>query len=148
MTVKSFLRMKESIRIAASGMPIIDSKTTQGTQSGADLTEGELKIRTAMPRETMQNSKRSIMSAMRYISKIRGGQTESIMQIADDSKICLHEPNITMPEKLTRSVLAQLRQKAKSLAISFSINLCFEPVRGVAVEETVGHACDVISNTS
>jgi hypothetical protein len=53
-----------------------------------------------------------------------------------------------MPEKLTRSVLAQLRQKAKSLAIFFSINLCFEPVRGVAVEETVGHACDVISNTS
>ncbi|HAU49584.1 MAG TPA: hypothetical protein DCW57_10935 [Planctomycetaceae bacterium] len=79
-------------------MPIITSKTTHGTQSGADLTEGELKIRTAMPRETMQNSKRSIMSAIRYISKIRGGQTESIMQIADDSKICLHEPNITMPE--------------------------------------------------
>ena len=28
------------------------------------------------------------------------------------------------------------------------LNLGFEPVRGVAVEETVGHACDVISNTS
>ena len=106
MTVRSFLLMKESIIIAVRGMPIITSKTAHGTQLGADLTEGELKIRTAMPRETMQNSERSIMSAMRYISKIRGGQTESIMQIADDSKICLHEPNITMPEKLTRSVLA------------------------------------------
>jgi hypothetical protein len=49
-------------------MPIIVSKTTQGTQSGADLIEGEFKIRTAMPRDTMQNSERSIMSAIGYIS--------------------------------------------------------------------------------
>ncbi len=68
MTVKSLLRMKESIRSAASGMPIIDSKTTQGTQSGADLTEGEFTIRTAMPRDTMQNSERSIINAIGYIS--------------------------------------------------------------------------------
>jgi len=60
--------MKESIRIAVRGMPIIVSKTTHGTQSGADLIEGEFKIRTAMPRDTMQNSERSIMSAIGYIS--------------------------------------------------------------------------------
>ena len=98
--------MKESITIAVRGMPIITSKTTHGTQSGADLTEGELKIRTAMPRETMQNSNRKIISAIRYISQIRGGQTKSIMQIAGDIKKCLHEQNITMSETLTRSVLA------------------------------------------
>ena len=106
MIVRSFLLMKESITIAVRGMPIITSKTTHGTQSGADLTEGELKIRTAMPRETMQNSKRKIISAIRYISKIRGGQTELIMQIAGGIKICLHEQNITMSKTLTRSVLA------------------------------------------
>ena len=32
------------------------------------LIEGEFKIRTAMPRDTMQNSERSIMSAIGYIS--------------------------------------------------------------------------------
>ena len=111
--VKSFLFMKASMTITARGMPIITSKTTHGTQSGASLIEGDLKIRTAMPRETMQNSERSIMSAIGYISKIRGGRTESIMQIAGVIKICLHKLNITMPEKLTRSVLALVRQKAE-----------------------------------
>ena len=67
-TVRSFLRMKESIKIAISGMPIIDSKTIHGTQSGADLIGGEFKIRTAMPRDTMQNSERSIISGIGYIS--------------------------------------------------------------------------------
>ena len=146
--VKSFLFMKESMTITARGMPIIASKTNHGTQSGADLIEGDLKIRTAIPRETMQNSERSIMSAIGYISKIGGRRRESIMQMTGGIKICLLNENITMPEKLTRSVLAQLRQKANLLAIFLSINLCFEPARGVAVEETVGHACNVISNTS
>ena len=62
--------MKESMTITARGMPIIASKTNHGTQSGADLIEGDLKIRTAIPRETMQNSERRIMSAIGYISKI------------------------------------------------------------------------------
>jgi hypothetical protein len=107
MMVKSFFFMKESMTITARGMPIITSKTTHGTQSGADLIEGDLKIRTAMPRETMQNSERSMMSAIGYISKIRGRRTESLMQIAGGMiKICLHDLNITMREKLTRSVLA------------------------------------------
>jgi hypothetical protein len=53
-----------------------------------------------------------------------------------------------MPEKLTRSVLAQLRQKARALAIFFSLNLYFETLCGISVEETVGHASDIISNTS
>ena len=70
------------------------------------------------------------------------------MESAGSSKRCLHIQNITMPEKLTRSVLAQLRQKARALAIFFSINLYFESLRGVSVEETVGHASDIISNTS
>ena len=68
MIVRSFLLMKESITIAVRGMPIITSKTTQGTQSGADLIEGEFKIRTAMPRDTMQNNERSIISAIELIS--------------------------------------------------------------------------------
>ncbi|MEC7293929.1 MAG: hypothetical protein VXU46_03455, partial [Planctomycetota bacterium] len=59
-----FLRMKESIRIAANGMPIIARRTTHGTQSGASLIEGEFKIRTAMPRDTIQNSERSIINAI------------------------------------------------------------------------------------
>jgi hypothetical protein len=68
MTVKSFFLMNKSISIADKGIPIIVIKTTQGTQSGADLTDGELKIRTAIPRETMQNSVRRKMRAIGCIS--------------------------------------------------------------------------------
>ena len=70
------------------------------------------------------------------------------MMSAGNRNRCLHVQNITMPEKLTRSVLAQLRQKARALAISFTINLYFESLGGVSIEKTVGHASDIISNTS
>ena len=68
MIVKSFFLINKSISIADNGIPIIVIKTTQGTQSGADLIDGELKIRTAIPRETMQNSVRRKMSAIECIS--------------------------------------------------------------------------------
>ena len=68
MTVKSFFLINKSISIADNGIPIITSKTTQGTQFGADLMDEELKIKTAIPRETMQNSVRRKMSAIECIS--------------------------------------------------------------------------------
>jgi hypothetical protein len=68
MTVKSFFLINKSISIADNGIPIIASKTTQGTQFGADLMDGELKIKTAIPRETMQNSVRRKISAIECIS--------------------------------------------------------------------------------
>ena len=68
MTVKSFFLINKSISIADNGIPIITSKTTQGTQFAADLMDGELKIKTAIPRETMQNSERRKMSAIGCIS--------------------------------------------------------------------------------
>ena len=68
MIVRSFFLINKSINIADKGMPIIVIKMTQGTQFGADLTEGELKIRTAIPRDTMQNNVRRKISAMICIS--------------------------------------------------------------------------------
>lgn len=86
-TVRSFRRSEESMPITVSGRAIMPRSTPHGTHSGDVRINSELKMRTAIPTDTITKINRKTMSAMRgvyqpaadrLIRDLRGGQCAEI----------------------------------------------------------------------